>query len=136
MKKIAVLLALFFIVSAALYIMQEGQVVREIDISGSPYNVGQGVEIDWNRMCVSSEYRNPQEDVFPDDSNTCAYDGEIPERTVYFTYHLGKEVCETHIYRASFLFANNSETRCFNRDEIENSRVLYEQSIIHFGDEQ
>lgn len=104
----------------------------DFDLSNSQYSVGDGVNFDWNRMCISSEYRVPSRDI--ENSPNCVHDGEVPEYSVYITYMGASDQCNTHRLSGSFLFNHNSETRCFSHDEVAGEYLKLENRVIEFGE--
>ncbi len=103
-----------------------------IDLAKSRYLVGDEVNIGWNRMCISSEYRYPSSDISY--SPSCVPKGEVPGRTIYITYMGAGDQCSVHRISGSFLFKGNSESRCFSYSEIAEVPLEIEDGVVRFGE--
>ena len=121
------------VIAVLLYTSFRDHSFKSVNIAETNYIVGEGLAFEWDTMCVSSEYRVPRRDIYPNESRSCAANSEVAERSTYITYLQGYNQCETHKISASFLFKSNSETRCFKKNEINGTSIIVEDDVMRFG---
>ena len=104
-----------------------------ISIDSEGYIFGEHVEIEWSKLCISTEYTWPNLSIPELAGSTCLAGVEVPENEVFAVYISNSGKCQVHRLKGSFLFESNSETRCFRKDEIDGEFLAIHNGVISFG---
>ena len=109
-------------------ILRQGGVVAKLDQE----EIAIGIEADWTRFCLSSQYEIPDTSNSSPGRGLCWQGKEVAHNTIFLTYLLSSGGCVRQSVKGDFLTAGNSETRCFGRDEIEGETLIREGNVFRF----
>lgn len=87
-------------------------------------------EGEWSYTCISSQYEIPDIKIQEFLDVQCWGGNEVPKGSTYITHLQPPSQCKKVILKADFISAENYDTRCFTRDEMNSYKFILRSGII------
>jgi hypothetical protein len=93
-----------------------------------------GVGLNWDRLCISSQYEIPDIEVERMIGVRCWDGEEVPNKKIFLTYRLVSGRCKGSVISGDFLERDHSETRCYLRSELSGKQFVKTGGIYSIKD--
>lgn len=101
-----------------------------IDLTKQKYGFGERVTPGWRKVCLIGQHELPSTIVKDHGEAPCDLGFDVAPKTMLMVYFYAQKQCEYLKFKGHFLGKYESETRCFNPEDLNYFKISYENGLI------